>query len=232
MGYSMGTIVAHIAFHPPFGSVKALSFLDQFVGTVVFIGDGSRTLGDRSYVPVVVIRVFVGRVAAVLVCGQQRRLGAVGPWMIGQRGRVPRAQIQGARGQPAHAVVYVRQLLTAGEGHLLRPVVVVVGVDRFPGDARYRVDQFAQVVVQVVFVPETIPGGSVPGEAVLLRKVSLCGLHAPAGMLVLVGRRAHGLVIPPLVQRRFVTFPTSTMFHLSRCLLTCNSLQITILNRP
>ena len=38
---------------------------DQLVGAVVLIGDGSRPLGDRGYVPVVVVGVGVGRVAAV-----------------------------------------------------------------------------------------------------------------------------------------------------------------------
>lgn len=77
MGYSMGTIVAHIAFHPPFGSVKALSFLDQFVGTVVRIGNDGRPPGDGSYVPVAVVDVFVGRVAAVLVAGRKGALSMI-----------------------------------------------------------------------------------------------------------------------------------------------------------
>ena len=49
----------------------------QLVGAVV-LGDGGRPPGDRGYVPVVVIRVFVGRVTAVLVCGKQGYL-----WMVG-----------------------------------------------------------------------------------------------------------------------------------------------------
>ena len=40
---------------------------DQFVGSVVFIGDRSRPLGDRGYVPVVVVGLFVGVVAAILI---------------------------------------------------------------------------------------------------------------------------------------------------------------------
>ena len=40
---------------------------DQFVGPVVLVRDGSRTLGDRGYVPVVVVGVFVGVVAAILI---------------------------------------------------------------------------------------------------------------------------------------------------------------------
>lgn len=43
----------------------------QLVGTVVLVGDGSRTLSDRGYVSVVVVGVFVDVVAAVLVGGQQ-----------------------------------------------------------------------------------------------------------------------------------------------------------------
>ncbi len=39
----------------------------QFVGPVVRIGDEGAPLGDRGYVPVVVVGVFVGGVAAVLV---------------------------------------------------------------------------------------------------------------------------------------------------------------------
>ena len=44
---------------------------DQLVGAVVLVGDGSRPLSDRGYVPVVVVGVCVGIVAAVLVRGQQ-----------------------------------------------------------------------------------------------------------------------------------------------------------------
>ena len=40
---------------------------DQLVGAVVLVGDGSRPLGDRGYVPVVVVGVFVRVVIAVLV---------------------------------------------------------------------------------------------------------------------------------------------------------------------
>ena len=42
---------------------------DQLVGSVVLVGDRSASPGDRGYVPVVVICVGVGRVAAVLVAG-------------------------------------------------------------------------------------------------------------------------------------------------------------------
>ena len=42
---------------------------DQFVGPVVFVGDGGRPPGDGGYVPVVVVG--IGRVAAVLVFVQQ-----------------------------------------------------------------------------------------------------------------------------------------------------------------
>ena len=44
---------------------------DQLVCTVVLVGYGSASPGDRGYVPVVVVGVGVGRVAAVLVAGQQ-----------------------------------------------------------------------------------------------------------------------------------------------------------------
>ena len=39
---------------------------DQLVGSVVFIGNGGRPSGDRGYVPVVVVSVGIGVVAAVL----------------------------------------------------------------------------------------------------------------------------------------------------------------------
>ena len=45
---------------------------DQLVGAVIRIGDRDGAPGDRGYVPVVVVGVGVGRVAAVLVAGQQR----------------------------------------------------------------------------------------------------------------------------------------------------------------
>ena len=37
----------------------------------MFVDDGGRPPGDGGYVPVVVVGVGVGVVAAVLVCGQQ-----------------------------------------------------------------------------------------------------------------------------------------------------------------
>ena len=40
---------------------------DQLVGPVVLVGDGSRPLGYGGYVPVVVVGVFVGVVAAVRI---------------------------------------------------------------------------------------------------------------------------------------------------------------------
>ena len=47
----------------------------QLILSIVLVGDEGRPLGDplgdRGYVPVVVVDVGVGRVAAVLVCGQQ-----------------------------------------------------------------------------------------------------------------------------------------------------------------
>ena len=47
--------------------IESVVLPDQLVGTVILVGDGSRPLSDRGYVPVVV----VGVVAAVLVRGQQ-----------------------------------------------------------------------------------------------------------------------------------------------------------------
>ena len=106
---------------------------DQLVRAVVLVGDGGASPGDGGYVPVVVVGVFVGVVAAVLVCGQQGRLRAVGARVVGQRRRVPCPQVQRTGGQSAHAVIRVRQLFPAGEGHLMRTVVVVVGIDCRPG---------------------------------------------------------------------------------------------------
>ena len=44
---------------------------DQLVRAVVFIGDRGASLRDLGYVPVVVVVVDVGRVAAVLIADQQ-----------------------------------------------------------------------------------------------------------------------------------------------------------------
>ena len=49
---------------------------DQLVGAVVLVGDGGRPPGDRGYVPVVVVSVGIGCVAAVLIADQQR-LGTI-----------------------------------------------------------------------------------------------------------------------------------------------------------
>ena len=43
---------------------------DQFVGPVVLVRDGSRPPGYGGYVPIVIVGVFVGVVAVVLVCEQ------------------------------------------------------------------------------------------------------------------------------------------------------------------
>ena len=53
---------------------KPVGFPHQLVGPVVLVGGGSRPAGDGGYVPVVVVGVFVGRVAAVPVGGKQGRL--------------------------------------------------------------------------------------------------------------------------------------------------------------
>ena len=47
--------------------IESVILPDQLVGAVVLVGDGSRPLSDRGYVPVVVIGVGVGRVAGVLI---------------------------------------------------------------------------------------------------------------------------------------------------------------------
>ncbi len=43
---------------------------DQFVGPVVLVGDGGAPPGDGGYVPVVVVSVGVGRVAADIIAGE------------------------------------------------------------------------------------------------------------------------------------------------------------------
>lgn len=55
---------------------EAVCFPDQLIGTVVLVRDGSRPLSDRGYVPVIVVGVGVGRVAAVLV-GRELNLETV-----------------------------------------------------------------------------------------------------------------------------------------------------------
>ena len=51
---------------------------DQLVGTVVFIGNGGRPLSDRDYVPIVIVCVFIGLVAVILITEQKEDLGSVG----------------------------------------------------------------------------------------------------------------------------------------------------------
>lgn len=41
---------------------------DQFVGSVVLVGDGSRPLGDRGHVPIVIVGVGVRVIAPILGC--------------------------------------------------------------------------------------------------------------------------------------------------------------------
>ena len=88
---------------------------DQRVGAIVLVGDGSRTLSDRGYVPVVVVRVFVSVIAAVLVGREQRRLGTVIPRHVGQVGIVVAGKPQPPFRDPANGVVVHRQNLPVGE---------------------------------------------------------------------------------------------------------------------
>ena len=129
---------------------------DQLVGSVVLVGDGSRPLGDRGYVPVVVVGVFVGRITAVLVGREQRRLGTVIPRHVGQVGIVVAGKPQPPLGDPANGVVGHRQNLPVGESGRHGTVVLVVGVDRLPGAPRRVASQLRQVVVGIVLVP--VPG--------------------------------------------------------------------------
>ena len=57
-----------VAIHRLVGEGVVLT--DQLVGSVVLVGDRGAPSSDRGYVPVVVVRIGVGRVAAVLVRGQ------------------------------------------------------------------------------------------------------------------------------------------------------------------
>ena len=124
--------------------------LYQLIGTVVFIGNGYGSPGYGGYVPVVVVGVFVGVVAAVLVGREQRRLGAVGAGDVGQVRVVVAAQAQALLRHTAHAVVGVGQLLPVGKGGHRRPVVLVVGIDGVPTSVRRRADQLGQVVVDIM----------------------------------------------------------------------------------
>ena len=125
---------------------------DQLIGTVVFIGNGYGSPGYGGYVPVVVVGVFVGGVAAVLAGRQQRRLGAVGSWDIGQVRIVVAAQAQPLLRHTAHAVVGVGQLLPAGKGDRLGTVVLVVGVDGVPGAPCRRASELRQVVFGAIYI--------------------------------------------------------------------------------
>ena len=42
---------------------------DQFVGSVVLVGDGDASPGDRGYVPIVVVGVFIFVVVAIPLVG-------------------------------------------------------------------------------------------------------------------------------------------------------------------
>ena len=153
---------------------------DQLVCAVVLVGDEGAPPSDRGYVPVVVVGVFIGVVAAVLVRGQQRRLGTVIPRHVGQVGIVVAGKPQPPLCDPANGVVGHRQHLPVGEGGRHGTVVLVVGVDGVPGAPCRRADELRQVVVGVVLV--LVPGQHGPQSHLAAgdRERPLRTRHAPA----------------------------------------------------
>ena len=173
---------------------------DQLIGAVVLVGDGGRPPGDGGYVPVVVVGVFIGVVAAVLVGGQQRRLRAVVSRHVGQVGIVVAGKPQPPFRDPANGVVGHRQHLLVGESGRYGTVVLVVGVDRLPAAAGCVASQLRQVVVGIVFV--LVPGHHAAQHHLTAgyRERPFRAGHAPTGIVVLEEAHPVRLPVPQGVQ--------------------------------
>jgi len=190
--------VAEIVVFVGDGLVRdAVVLTREAVCLVVFIRDRVRAVAqnDPGDVPVVVVLVLRRVLVPVLVVFDQRCARAVADIQVidlrlVRRGKPDRF----ARNKPQR-VVGVGDRNAAAQRRLLRPVVLVVGIDGVPRRARDRAGEFREIVAHVVFVSIGRKRRAVVNHAVRDRERALLARHTAPSVVIFKEACSAGAVV-------------------------------------